>query len=58
MSDCTAGTGSKHNLVLVDEGVLIHAPEDVTSRYVIADLHVHVNRTQGYNPSTHMYLEI
>ena len=37
---------AEHDLVLVNEGVLVHAPEDVTSRNVVADLgHRCVKRT-------------
>ena len=37
---------AEHNLVLVNEGVLVHAPEDVTSRNVVTDLrHRCVKRT-------------
>ena len=35
----TKPTGTEHDLVVVNEGVLVHAPEYVTSRYVVANLH-------------------
>ena len=40
VSDGTESTRAEHNLVVVNEGVLVHAPEDVTSRYMVPDLHV------------------
>ena len=46
MGDSTKSARTKHDLVLVNEGVLVHAPEDVTSRNVVADLvHRCVKRT-------------
>ena len=38
IGDRTKPTGTEHDLVVVNEGVLVHAPEDVTSRYVVPDL--------------------
>ena len=38
MGDRTKSARTEHNLVVVNERVLVHAPEDITSRYVVADL--------------------
>ena len=38
MGDSTKSARTKHDLVLVNEGVLVHAPKDITSRDVVADL--------------------
>lgn len=38
MRDGTEPARTEHDLVVVNEGVLVHAPEDVTSRYVVPDL--------------------
>lgn len=38
MRDGTEPARTEHDLVVVNEGVLVYAPEDVTSRYVVPDL--------------------
>lgn len=38
MRDSAEPAGTEHDLVVVNEGVLVHAPEDITSRYVVANL--------------------
>ena len=38
VSDGTETARTEHNLEVVNEGILVDAPEDVTSRDVVADL--------------------
>lgn len=38
MRDGTEPARTEHDLVVVNEGVLVHAPEDITSGYVVPDL--------------------
>lgn len=38
MRDRTQGTGSNHDLMLINERVLIHRSEDIASRNMVANL--------------------
>lgn len=38
VANCTKTTRTKHNLVVVNERILVDTAEDITSRYVVADL--------------------
>ena len=54
VSDGTETAGTEHNLVVVNEGILVDAPEDVTSRNVVADLDLmHIRGWKGAGRRMH-----
>ena len=54
MGDSTESARTEHDLVLVNEGVLVHAPKDITSRNVIADLDLmHIRGWKGAGRRMH-----
>ena len=54
MGDSTESARTEHDLVLVNEGVLVHAPKDITSGNVVADLDLmHIRGWKGAGRRMH-----
>ena len=54
MGDSTESARTEHDLVLVNERVLVHAPKDITSGNVVADLDVmHIRGWKGAGRRMH-----
>ena len=54
MGDSTESARTEHDLVLVNEGVLVHAPKDITSGNVVADLDLmHIRGWKGARRRMH-----